>query len=165
MIPTRVELDLGKVKAMEVPMFNEEGIQKLLQKKNISIEGNLLMIALSAAIVDVEIDSQFDQKFFYDKNFKSLSSMMGASFVLFTGVNDGNILIRYLLKNKEMVQKIVYVGSGEMYFEDPVFSDGTRDTFMFTTRTLLGQRKKELIIDGSAISFFNTSYRAKKKAP
>ncbi len=164
MIPTRVELDLGKVKAMEVPMFNEEGIQKLLQKKNISIEGNLLMIALSAAIVDVEIDSQFDQKFFYDKNFKSLSSMMGASFVLFAGVNDGNILIRYLLKNKEMVQKIVYVGSGEMYFEDPVFSDGTRDTFMFTTRTLLGQRKKELIIDGSAISFFNTSYRAKKKA-
>ncbi len=164
MIPTRVELDLGKVKAMEVPMFNEEGIQKLLQRKNISIEGNLLMISLSAAIVDVEIDSRFDQKFFYDKNFKSLSSMVGASFVLFAGVNDGNILIRYLLKNKEMVQKIVYVGSGEMYFEDPMFTDGTRDTFIFTTRTLLGQRKKELVIDGSAVSFFNTSNRAKKKA-
>ncbi|MGZ3790264.1 MAG: hypothetical protein ACXVLQ_17155 [Bacteriovorax sp.] len=163
MIPTRVELSLVASKGLEVPLINEEGIQKFLQKQGLSIEGNLLMIAIDPSITDAEIDSQFGQKFFFDQNFKALSSMSGASYVLFAGVKSGNVLIRYLLNNKESAQKIVYVGDGEMYFEDPSFINSTRETFTFTTRNLLGQKKKELILDGNDISYFNTNITAKKK--
>lgn len=164
MIPTRVELNLGTAKGIEVPLVNEEGIQKFLQKQGLSAEGNLLMIALNSSITDIEIDSKFDQRFYFDKNLKTLTTPAGASYVMYAGVKTGNILIRYLLSNKESTQKIVYVGDGEMYFEDPRFINSERDTFTFTTRNLLGYKKKELIVDGNAISFFNTNITAKKKA-
>lgn len=163
-IPTRVELSLGAMKGLEVPLLNEEGIQKFLQKQGLSIEGNLLMIALNSNIIDTEIDSNFGAKFIFDKNFRAVQQMNGASFVLYAGVKTGNILVKYLLANKENAQKIVYVGDGEMYFEDPGFTASERETFTFTTRSLLGQKKKELSIDGGAISYFNTTITAKKKA-
>lgn len=163
-IPTRVELALGAMKGLEVPLLNDEGIQKFLQKQGLSIEGNLLMVALNSDIIDTEIDSSFGAKFFLDKNFKTVQQLQGASFVLFVGVKTGNVLIKYQLKNKESTQKIVYVGDGEMYFEDPSFKASERETYILTTRNLLGQKKKELSIDGGVISFFNTSTTAKKKA-
>ncbi len=164
LIPTRVELNLGAAKGLEIPLINEEGIQAFLQKQGLAAEGNLLMIALNSSIVDTEIDSKFNHRFFFDRNFKTLSAINGASYVMYAGVKTGNILIRYLLDNKESSQKIVYVGDGEMYFEDPKFINGERETFTFTTRNLLGHKKKELVIDGGAISFFNTNNIAKKKA-
>lgn len=162
-IPTRIEVALGSMKGLEVPLINENGIQKFLQKQGLSIEGNLLMIALNSNIIDTEIDSDFGAKFIFDKNFKPVQQINGASFVLYAGVKTGNVLVKYLLANKENAQKIVYVGDGEMYFEDPSFTASTRETFTFTTRNLLGQKKKELSIDGGAISFFNTNTSAKKK--
>ena len=121
------------------------------------------MIALNSKVLDIEVDSRFEKKFFFDKAFKLLPTMTGASFVMFAGTNTGNVLIRYFLSTNETAQKIVYVGNGEMYFEDPSFIEGTRETFSLTTRTILGQKKKELVIDASAISFFNTKNIAKKK--
>lgn len=164
MISTRVELNLGGKASFEVPLINEEGMQKLLQKKGLAIEGNLLMLAIDPSIIDTEIDSRFAERFFFDKSFKILSSANSASFVMYAGVKTGNIMIRYLLNNKESAQKIVYVGDGEMYFEDAEFINSNRETFVFTTRNLLGQKRKELIIDGGAISYFNTNITAKKKA-
>jgi hypothetical protein len=163
-ISTRVELNLGGKANFEVPLINEEGMQKFLQKQGLSIEGNLIMLAIDPSIIDTEIDSRFAARFFFDKNFKSLNSASGASVVLYAGVKTGNVMIRYLLNNKESAQKIVYVGDGEMYFEDSEFTDSYRETFTFTTRNLLGQKRKELIIDGGAISYFNTNNTAKKKA-
>ena len=51
-----------------------------------------------------------------------------------------------------------------MYFEDPEFLATKRETYNFTTRNLLGQKRKELIINGEAITYFNTNNTAKKKA-
>lgn len=164
MISTRVELNLASLNGIEVPLLNEEGIQLFLQKKGLSIEGNLILLAVDPSIIDTEIDSQFAQRLYFDKNFKNIEDGDGAAYVMYAGVKSGNIMVRYLLSNKESAQKIVYVGEGEMYFEDPDFIGSKRETYTFTTRTLLGQKKKELVIDGSAISFFNTNITAKKKA-
>ena len=164
MISTRVELNLSGKAILEVPLLNEEGMQKFLQNKGLAIEGNLILIALDSSIIDTDVDSTFGEKLFFDKNFKSIPSIKGASFVMFAGVKSGNIMIRYLLSNKEIAQKIVYVGEGEMYFEDPEFIETKRETYNFTTRNLLGQKRKELIINGEAIAYFNTSNNAKKKA-
>lgn len=164
MIPTRVELNFGQKAHFEIPLINEEGMQKFLQKQKLSIEGNLIMLAIDPSIVDSEIDSKYAERFFFDKNLKPMTTASGASFVMYAGVRTGNIMIRYLLNNKEVAQKIVYVGDGEMYFEDPEFINSNRETFIFTTRNLLGQKRKELVINDDAISFFNTNITAKKKA-
>lgn len=164
MISTRIELKLNESKAIEVPLINEEGIQAFLQKQKLSIQGNLILLALNPSIVDTEIDSRFAQRFFFDKHFRPLSLANGATYVLYAGVKTGNIMVRYLLSNKDSAQKIIFVGDGEMFFDDPQFSAGNRETFTFTTRSLLGQKQKELVIDGGDISFFNTNLTARKKA-
>ncbi len=163
LISTRVELNLLN-KGMNVPMFNEAGIQKFLEKKKADVVGNLLMVAVDPSIVDVEIDSDHQFKIFLSDKFKLMDSQTNASYVLFLGVRTGNISLRYLLANKESAQKIVYVGDGEMYFEDPDFVNTQREMYTFTTRSLLGRKVKELNINGSDISFFGTKTTAKKKA-
>ncbi|MBC7427882.1 MAG: hypothetical protein H7336_04665 [Bacteriovorax sp.] len=163
LISTRVELNLLS-NGVEVPMFNEEGIQKFLEKNKTDIQGNLLMVALDPSIVDVEIDSEYQFKLYLSDKFKLMDSQVNASYVLFLGVKTGNVALRYLLSNKESAQKIVYVGDGEMYFEDPDFVNTQREMYTFTTRSLLGRKVKELNINGSDISFFGTKTFAKKKA-
>lgn len=163
LIPTRVELNLLN-KGMNIPMLNERGIQKFLEEKQAEVMGNLLMVAVDPSIVDVEIDSDHQFKLFLSEKFKLVGSQTNASYVLFLGVRTGNISIRYLLSNKESAQKIVYVGDGEMYFEDPDFVITQREMYTFTTRSLLGKKVKELNINGSDISFFGTKTTAKKKA-
>ncbi|MBC7713337.1 MAG: hypothetical protein H7177_08360 [Rhizobacter sp.] len=163
LISTRVELNLLN-KGIEVPMFNEAGIQKFLEKKKTDVQGNLLMVAVDPTIVDVEIDSEYQFKVYLSEKFKLMDSQTNASYVLFLGVKTGNVAIRYLLDNKESAQKIVYVGDGEMYFEDPAFINSQREMYTFTTRSLLGRKVKELNINGTDISFFGTKTFAKKKA-
>ena len=163
MIPTRVELNLEGKSTFDVPLINENGMQKFLQKKGLSIEGNLILLAIDPSIMDTEIDSKYAERFFFDNNFKSLSSSVGASLVMYAGVKTGNIMVRYLLSNKEVAQKIVYVGDGEMYFEHAEFTNSKRETYTLTTRNLMGQKRKELNIDGEQISFFNTNIKSKKK--
>jgi hypothetical protein len=72
--------------------------------------------------------------------------------------------MRYLLNNQESAQKIIYVGDGEMYYEDPDFNQSQREVFTFTTRSLLGKKVKELNIDASLVSFFGATGTSKKKA-
>ena len=163
LIPTRVELNL-LTKGMNIPLLSEVGIQKFLSKKQTEVTGNLLMVAVDPSITDVEIDSDYQYKLFFSDKFKMLETKENASYILFLGVKTGNTLLRYLLENKESAQKIVYVGDGEMYFEDPDFVSTQREIYTFTTRSLLGKKVKELNINGTDVSFFGTKVTAKKKA-
>jgi hypothetical protein len=164
MIPTRVELNLDGKSSLEIPLINEEGIQKFLEKKGINVEGNLIILTLNSNIVDTEIDTKFDQRFYFDAGFKNTNNILKAKYIMYAGVKSGNIMVRYLLANHEVAQKIIYVGEGEMYFEDEEFVGGNRETYTLTTRNLFGAKKKELNIDGELINFLNTKINAKKKA-
>lgn len=163
MIPTRVELNLAD-QGIVVPLINEEGIQKYLQKRGLDIVGNLVMSAIDNSISDVELDSEYQAKIFLTKNLKTLTTKDGADYVLFLGVKTGNVLLKYLLANKESAQKIIYVGDGEMYFENPDFVSGQRELYTLTTRSLLGKKIKELNIDAGMVSFFGSKSSSKKRA-
>lgn len=163
LITTRVELNLLN-DGMNIPMLSEAGIQRFLKNKQADVVGNLLMVAVDSTISDIEIDSDYSYKLFFSEKFKMLESKEGASYILFLGVKTGNIVMRYLLESKETAQKIIYVGDGEMYYEDPDFVSTQRELYTFTTRSLLGKKVKELNIDGSDVSFYGTTTTAKKKA-
>jgi hypothetical protein len=164
MINTRVELSLGSTPGMVIPLINEEGIQKFLKKRKISIEGNLILLSLDDSIQDTEVGSEYGQRFFFNKNFKLLSTNVGAAYVMYAGVRSGNVVISYFLSNKESAQKVIYVGEGEMYFDAPTFTRSGRETYTFMTRNLLAHKRKELVISGSDITFLDTNINAKKKA-
>ena len=163
MIPTRVELNLAE-NGMTIPLINEEGIQQFLIKRKMDIQGNLALFAIDPSIKDVELDSSYEAKMFFTKAFKQVGSIEAADYVMFLGVQTGNTLLRYYLSNKETAQKIIYVGDGEMFFEDSEFVNTQRELYTFTTRTLLGRKSKELNIDASQVGIFGTKTTSKKKA-
>lgn len=162
-IPTRVEIDLLRSE-MIVPLINEEGIQKYLEKRSLNIVGGLIMIAIDESIQDVELDREYQGKIYLNKNFKTLPSGNGASYIMILGVSPGNVMLRYLLSNNESSQKIIYLGDGEMYYEDPIFKEGKREVYNFSTRSLLGKKVKELNIQADKVGFFGAKVSSKKKA-
>jgi len=162
-IPTRIELDLLKGD-MSIPLINEEGIQKFLEKKSLPITGSLILLAIDESIQDVELDKDYQAKIFFNAKFKIVESIKNASYVMLLGVNPGNTMIRYILSNNDSSQKIIYLGDGELYYEDPGFKASEREVYSFTTRSLLGKKTKELNIDSNQVSFFGAKISSKKKA-
>lgn len=162
-IPTRVEIDLLR-NEVTVPLINEEGIQKYLEKRSLNIVGGLIMVAIDESIQDVELDREYQGKIYLNKNFKTLPSGNGASYLMILGVSPGNVMLRYLLSNNVSSQKIIYLGDGEMYYEDPIFNEGKREVYNFSTRSLLGKKVKELNIQADKVGFFGAKVSSKKKA-
>lgn len=165
LIPTRVELNLSE-EQIEVPLLNEEGIQKFLERKKTDVHGNLLLVAMNQQIQDVEIDSEYQYKLYLSERFKLMEGIEGASYVFFMGVKTGNLMLKYLLENKTSTQKIIYIGEGEMFYDSPSFKndDASWEVYTLTTRSLLGKTVKELNIDGDDVSLFGTKKFAKKRA-
>lgn len=163
-LPTRVELNLNTQKGSVIPLINEQSIQRFLQSQSISIEGNLILLSMHSEIKDVEIDSQYQKKFWFDKNLKELPGREKAELLMIAGVKTGNIMLRYLLEQGEIAQKLIFVGEGEAYFEDPAFEKSSRQTFELFAKNILSSTKKELSIDPGKLVFFNTNLSAKKRA-
>jgi hypothetical protein len=162
-IPTRIEANLLDRK-IEIPLFDEVGMQKFLEKKKILIVGNLILIGLSDEIVDVDLDTQFQEKLYFNQKYQMLKDSTGAEYVMLAGVTPGNHMLKYSLKNKETASKIIYVGDGEIYFDNPEFESKGRDIYTFTTRSLLGKKIKELNINVEDVKMFGSSSATKKKS-
>ena len=162
-IPTRIEANILDRK-MEVPLFDEVGIQKFLEKKKIMIVGNIIVIGLSDEISDVDLDTQYQEKLYFNKNYQLLKDPMSAEYVMVAGVAPGNHMLKYSLKNKETASKIIYVGDGELYYDNPEFEHMGRDIYTFTTRSLLGKKIKELNINTEDVKMYGSSSSTKKKS-
>jgi hypothetical protein len=138
-------------------MISEELSEKLYSGKN------LILVAVDENIAEVEIDGGYSDKIFFDENFKKMDTQKLANYVLFSGVKNGNVLLKYLLSNKETAQKVIYVGEKEMYFEAADFSESERELYSFTTRNLMSSKEIELSISPDLIKAFNTNISAKKR--
>jgi hypothetical protein len=162
-IPTRVELNLNEGE-ITVPLISEVGIQKYLEKSNMNIVGNLVLVSIDNTILDVEIDSEYQLKILLNQKFAKVSKKEDATYVMLLGVKTGNSLLRYMLSNNETAQKIIFVGDGELYYEDPSFRAPSREIYNLTTRSLLGKKIKELNIPEDKISFYGSKNLTKKRA-
>lgn len=157
MMPTRVEVNLSTHDKMRVPMISQEEAENLYPGKN------LLLLALDSNILETDIDNSFSEKIFLDDSFKKTEERKDARFVLYTGIKNGNILLKYYLSNKETAQKVIYIGENEMYFEEPSFIDSERLLYSFNTRNLMSTKSTALSISPEFVSVFNTNITAKKR--
>ena len=162
LIPTRVDINLLESKK-NIPLFNEDGIQKFLQKEKLEIRGNLILSEISKTVKDVDIDSGYQAKIYLTSTFQALTSRENARYVLFLGTETGNSLLKYLLNNNEVASKIIYVGEGEMFFDASIFVASKRTQYSLMTRSLMGKSVKELNINPEEIGIFGSKNKSKKK--
>jgi hypothetical protein len=158
-MPTRVEVIMENHTSI-VPLVTEKSYGMLLDKRAISSNSSVLVSMLNG-VIDADIDSEFGAKIFLDKNFKETDKEK--VYIMFLGVRSGNILLRYQTKDLD-AEKIIYVGENEIYFEEPYFKAGNRESFEITTRNILSSRAKGLNVNGSDVKIFNSSTTAKKEA-
>lgn len=161
-MPTRVDINVLD-RAIEIPVLSERSIVHLLEKKDVVAQGNVILVSINEGITDVEIDSKYAVKIYLDNKLKPTTDAQKADYVLFIGTQDGNTLVQYLLADKQSATKIIYVGEGEVYFDNSVFTSSQRELFTLTTRSLLGKTVKELNIDGSQVMIYGSSNKAAKR--
>jgi hypothetical protein len=157
-VPTRLDLVMNTHNTV-VPMFKEEMMNSFLTKHSTD-KVNAILISMPSALKDVDIDSEYSKKIFLNSKFKEDNT--NRQFVMFLGVTAGNILVKYDIEGSTS-QKIIYVGEGEIYFEEPVFEKGERNSFELTTRKLLSTKNTELNISNRDVRVFNTDIVSKKQ--
>lgn len=157
MFTTRVELVMNTQNQVSIPLISNEDSEKYYKG------GNLILININTDVVDTEIDTRFENKIYFDSKFKKTETRDDANYVLYTGIKNGNVLLKYYLSNNKTAQKVVYVGEREMYFEASEFLNGEREVFSFSTRNLMSSKKSELDIHAEDINVFNTRITAKKR--
>lgn len=149
-IPTRIEFPLIDHDQM-IPSFSEESFEDM------SIQ-NSLLVKLGSELQDVDIDHQYEKKIFLDENLKKSDSKK--DYVLFMGVQSGNILIKYLMSTQTS-QKIIYLGEGELFYDESIFNASKRESFELFTRSLMAKGEVAMNIRPENISYFNTSIHPK----
>ena len=156
MMNTRVEVNLNTQGEALIPMISLDAAEKLYASKNI------ILLAITSDVRDVEINESYSEKILLDVNAKKTDNLDQVHFVLFSGMRSGNVLLKYLLKNQETAQKIIYVGEKEMYFESADFIEGSRELFTFKTHQLMSEKSASLTINPELISVLNSGTKAKK---
>jgi hypothetical protein len=159
MMPTRIEI-LMENHTSVIPLITEKSYGMILDKRAISSNSSVL-VSLANKVKDADIDREFGAKIFLDKNFKETDKEK--AYIMFLGVRSGNILLRYQTENFN-TEKIIYVGENEIYFEEPRFRAGNRESFEITTRNILSSRAKGLNVNGSDVKVFNSNITSKKEA-
>lgn len=145
-----------------IPMIAKDEFEKLLNKFRLHGEGAFLVVQLDDEIKNIELDKPSEAKVFLDKDFKIVEKDKSPTFMLFIGVAPGNTMIGYDFSKNKQVNKIVYLGEGELYFENEEFDRKSNLAFSLTTKELMGQGKTALNVNSEVVASFNDNQESKK---
>ena len=162
---TKVEVPLGGEGInLAIPMITQESLDAFTEKYKLDRPGGFLLVDLGEELSDVDIDQEYQNRFFMDENFKVVNSEKDYRFVLYSGVEGGNVIIRYLLASGQVAQKIAHIVPDEVLYESGHLSAPAVEKFSLLERNALGARPSELDIQAQKISVFNTDIRPTKEA-
>lgn len=157
----RVGLSLSEgLLEMEVPTFSISSLEKFLSHEQLRGEGGFLLIDVQNEVHQTLLDAQFEKSFFLTENFTKTANAAEARYHLYIGVEPGNVLVTYQLKNKKTAQKVLFVGLDEMTFDPAEFqAERVRKLALYEQR-LFGSELTDLQLDPKEIRFFNTNQTA-----
>ncbi|MCY4524807.1 MAG: hypothetical protein OXB84_08715, partial [Halobacteriovoraceae bacterium] len=159
MIKTRINWMLtSEDQNMHVPLFTESNFYELLEQNDLNDQGAHLLIKLNDAVEKTDLDSEYDGKLYLNKNFDQSSD--DALFVLYIGVNPGNRLIKYHTFNDKISEKVVFLGEGEVFYDDANFWGPGLQRIALFEKKLMGNNQSELVIEGEQITYFNKEIKA-----
>lgn len=132
----------------KIPLLEKEYFNELIRKEGATGFGGQVVVELDNDTEDVNIDSNFERKLFLNKNFKVVDrSDSEYSFILFVGVEAGNSIISFKTINNKTINKIIYIGEDELYYEPNFYLDIKKDSFELFEEYLLTKDVGELNID------------------
>jgi hypothetical protein len=164
-ISTRVDLplEIGSFGSL-IPLMSVESMEAYLNQHKLAAPGGFILVDLDREIIDVEIDKKYQHKSFLDANMKITEADESARFALFAGVAPGNVMIRYLVNGRDIVERVAMVASDQVLYDMPVIAAGKKHSFGLYEMESLSLTPRELAISGRAIRSFNRKSTAVQDA-
>ena len=161
---TKVEIPLGlDTQQFTVPMLTQATIERFISENATGAYGGFLLVDLGENLDDVDIDREYQRRFFLNQNFKVVDALKDCRYVFYTGVDAGNVLIQFLLPSGHTAQKIGHVVSDEVLFELGHIASTELKTISLLERRSLSVKASELELPLENIRVFGADVEFAKE--
>ncbi len=161
---TKIEIPLSlDTQELVVPMLTQGTIERFIEENAIGEYGGFLLVDLGEHLDDVDIDREYQGRFFLNQNFKVVDALKDCRYVLYAGVDAGNVLIQFLLPNGQAAQKIGHVVSDEVLFESGHIASTELKTISLFERRSLSVKASELEFPRENIRVFGADVEFAKE--
>lgn len=159
-VRTRIEIPVERgYIAQPIALLEQETLLSFIESKKLRGAGGHLFIQLSEQIDDVEIDAGHEEKLFIDEKMELTKDIQSASYVLFVGVDPGNVTITYFHGAKSAA-KVVGIYEDELFVDTPVLLNSPPAELKLLERNLMGKNATDLLIDGDKMKSFQSGKNA-----
>ncbi len=159
-VRTRVEIPVERgYVAQPIALLEQETLLSFIEKKGLRGAGGHLFVHLSEQIDDVEIDAGHEAKIFINDKMELVEDILSASYILFVGVDPGNVTITYFHGAKNAA-KVVGIYEDELFVDTPVIINSAPAELKLVERNLMGKNATDLLIDGDKMKSFQSGKNA-----
>ncbi len=159
-VRTRVEIPVERgYVAQPIALLEQETLLSFLEERNLRGAGGHLFVQLSEQIDDVEIDAGHEEKLFINEKMELTKEILGASYVLFVGVDPGNVTLTYFHGAKSAA-KVIGIYEDELFVDTPVLLNSAPAELKLLERNLMGKSATDLLIDGNKMKSFQSGKTA-----
>lgn len=159
-MPTSVEY-FADGSLIYVPIMALSSLRDFAERKEIDLYGGHVLVELTEALDDVEIDANYNGKILLNERFREVQKLSEASFVLFLGVAPGNTTVKYKI-GAHFASTVRLVVEDELTYESRTIESNSLSQHIIDFWLPLGRTSVEESIDHlSIIPFLNTSKLSK----
>jgi hypothetical protein len=162
-IKTNIDLAMTNgIFDVSVPFIDRDSFDDFLRDNGLeNVGGGALLIDLDKEIDIIELglnarnQNVFVDRFYFNEDFVKVNEEDDYRYVLYVGVEPGNIEIYYTTMKNKLLHKIVHVYEGEFTFEFSSFRKESVKQYKFKEENLYSGKGKVLEIDPASIKNFN----------
>lgn len=154
----------NKAKDYFVPMFDMYALGELLDQKEIVGQGGYLVVELQHNIKAVDIDQIYESKLYFDANFAVVENYDDSKYVMFVGVNPGNVLVNYDVSTDNRVFEIIPTVESEITFTSPTVLKQKTKVVSLMENYPMGRSAADLDILESEFKLFLQNAKAQKES-
>ena len=161
-----VTLDIGLIKDQtrfyQIPMFSIASFNEFLESKNLYGQGGNVLVKVPDLVEKVSIDANYERKLFINSSFNEVDIDDDYVYVLFLGVDPGNVLLSYTLADLSIVDKVALVEEDSVYYDDNYLVRKTNYTFELYNEFILSKKSNPLDLEPEKIFKFNSEVNAQR---
>ena|GEM_PF-2142535 len=162
---TKVDLVLEPGKFdVQVPLIEQDAFSRFLDREGIYGRGGYVLVRLPQKADTVDIDARYEAKVFLNEDLDVVDENEYFEFVLFAGVEPGNLLISYKNINEKIADKISHVVEDEVLFESGIMIESEQLYFNLEEKNMLSRKNSSVNIHPDQINYFNRRTQASQQA-
>lgn len=161
-ISFNVGLIKGEKNNLEVPLIERDVFNNILEGRERKSYGGFFLIDISEIILDVEIDSDLDEKIYLNENFEKVSLNDDYQYILLSGVDPGNRTMNYKLLDGRWVKKTITIAQEEIFYDFFEYEEYLKINFQTYERYILTNESEKIDLTLNQITYIGEDTQVRK---